>query len=224
MCAASLRISSALFVLLPGIVLAQPPRGFQPPGGPFPGMMPQGSPLILLSQKVVQDDLKLTREQQAKIADLRIKEMRALPPLQPGTTPDKMMEKMKEAAKATEAALAGILNEDQAQRLKQITLQQRGAIALAEPEVAKAVGLSEEQGKKISDAIAASTTSRAALMQRPPTNLAAVRKAMEQIDKKTNDAIAGLLTEEQKKKWEEMKGKPIKGLVTQPMGPFQPPR
>src|SRR5262245_14857350 len=92
-----------VFSVTTGTLVAQPPGGMPPsPMGPPP-------PTMLLSQKAVQDELKLTRDQLRKIGEVRTKEMQTLRP-QPGMTPDKFEEKMEQAVKESEKALANILN------------------------------------------------------------------------------------------------------------------
>jgi Spy/CpxP family protein refolding chaperone len=63
-------------------------------------------------------------------------------------------------------ALAAILTPEQAKRLKQIVYQQQGTTALATPDVAKAIGLSEEQRKQIAD-ISEETTRKTRELFRP---------------------------------------------------------
>jgi len=209
--------------LTASLLQAQPPGGQPPPNGFPPPPMGRPSPLMLLNQKVVLDALKLTRDQQQKIGELRTKEMQAFRP-QPGLPPDKVFEKMQEATRETEKALTRILTAEQNKRLKEITLQQQGAVALVDPELAQEVGLAEEEQKKIRGVQESARKERDALFQKGAANLAAMRKSLEQIDKKTNDAILAVLSSEQKAKWEKMKGKPVKGLMTLPAFPPQPPR
>ena len=84
--------------------------------------------------------------------------------------------------------------------------------------------LTEEQQQKIREAEESAMKERMALFQGRPGNPAVLHKSMEQIDKKTSDKILAVLSSEQKAKWEQMKGKPVKGLMSQPSFPPQPPR
>lgn len=205
-------------ILTASALVAQFPAGPPPlpPDGPPP-------PLVLLGQKVVQQELKLTREQLQKIDALRAKERQAFAPRQ-GFKPAEMADKMKEALKESSKALDDILKPGQAQRFKEVTLQAQGETALAETEVATNVGLSDEQQKKIKAVCEAAGKDRAALFQGKLVNPKDMQKSMEQINKKTVDKILEELTSAQRSKWDEMKGKPLKGLVLTPPFPGPPPR
>jgi len=209
-------VAVGLAVLPMPLLFAQPPGGPPPFGGPPP-------PLMLLGQKVVQQELKLTREQLRKIDELRAKEMQAFRP-RPGAVPADMGDKMKELVKESRKAVSDILKQDQAQRFKEITLQAHGEAALGEPDVATDLGLSEEQQKKVKAVCETATKDRAALFQGKPANPKEMQMSMEQITKKAAAKILDELTSEQRSKWDEMKGKPLKGLVLTPPLPGPPPR
>jgi hypothetical protein len=81
--------------------------------------------------------------------------------------------KMQESEKANQAVLAEILKEDQLKRFKQISLQQRGGQALADPEVARA-GLSLSRKTASSDQEASQSSARCS---RPAAAICELQKA-----------------------------------------------
>ena len=93
-----------------------------------------GGDAMLLSQDSVQTELKLSEEQKQKIADFLDKQREAFSGLQ-DLSREERQEKFAEMRKASQQAIAGLLDEAQLKRLKQISLQQRGAQALGVPTV-----------------------------------------------------------------------------------------
>ena len=121
-------------------------------------------------------------------------------------TPEERQKQREEAQKKVEAILKPV----QVQRLRQIELQTQGARALTVDRVAKALGLSADQVKKIEAALE---------VPRPQDtpgggfDREAFMKARAEADKK---ALA-LLTPAQKTKWDEMLGKKFT-LIIPPRG------
>ena len=114
------RLSVMLFALAV-VELASTDALAQRRGGGFGGGRMAGG-LFLLDQKSVQDELKLSEDQvkQATSAIEKQREsMRGLREL----GEDERRAKFEELAKVNEATLSGILKDDQAKRLKQISLQ-----------------------------------------------------------------------------------------------------
>ena len=132
----------ALWMLaLAVIVAAAPPAMAQRGGGRGPGFGGGrgGNSLGLLTQKSVQDELKLSDEQIKKATEQVEKQRESFAGLR-DLSQEERQAKMQESAKANQALLAEILKEDQLNRFKEISLQQRGGQALADPEVAQALG------------------------------------------------------------------------------------
>lgn len=181
-----------------------------------------GIPLFFLTDKSVQEDLKMT-DQQVKKADAASKKhseavehLRSLP-----DQPARFLKQL-ELSKEAYRAVKDILNADQQKRLRQISLQQVGVRALGRRPIAEELGLSEDRQNEITALIR--DASRAARREREArrwlddseeadkdARWMADRKMMEKIDKKLNAAILAVLTSEQKTKWKEMNGKPFTG-------------
>src|SRR5262249_36099384 len=111
------------------------------------GWMRDGTRLYLLTQKSVQQELKLSEEQVQKVAEVanRLRETFWDPR---NLSPDGMRARVEEL-QAQQEALVKALTPPQAERLRQITWQQQGTGALSDPAVAEALGLSDDQKQRI---------------------------------------------------------------------------
>jgi hypothetical protein len=137
---------------------------------------------------------------------------------------DAVQKKLAELATTAEKAVDDILTKEQRQRLKEISLQLRGGLALNDREVAEALQLTEEQRQKIQgiQLDEAKEMQRVAakemqgLLQVGPNPQAMqnafqrMAKKMEEMTKDTGDKLLALLTTEQKAKWKELTGKQFK--------------
>src|SRR5262245_54256793 len=112
--------------------------------------------LAPLTQKSVQRELNLTKDQLTKLKTLQAKQqesmLRLFTELKPDVLlkePDALAKKCEELAKTAEKAVDEILTVSQRKRLQEISLQQRGGHALTDPGVAQALKLTPEQQRKI---------------------------------------------------------------------------
>jgi hypothetical protein len=104
--------------------------------------------------------------------------------------------------------LAKLLSADQISRLKQIQIQAQGGTALtANPEVAKALNLSEEQRRKLSDLQAEFARRQRELFASgdPQERFAKMRELNRERDAK----MLEVLTEEQRQQFTALKGDPF---------------
>jgi Spy/CpxP family protein refolding chaperone len=173
-----------------------------------------GGPVFLLTQKSVQDELKLSDEQVTKVKQLAEKQRESLQGLR-DLSPEERRTKMQEQVKANEKAVADILNPDQVKRIKQISLQQQGTMALASTEVASALKLTDEQKDKLRSI---QQDMRASFGQRGQGGRPSEedRKKLEEARKAASEKVMNLLTAEQKTKWKEMTGEPFTGEIRRP--------
>lgn len=169
--------------------------------------------MFLLSQKSVQEELKLTEDQVKKVKELSDKQRESFRGLR-DLSQEERQKKMAEAAKANTKALAEILKPEQLKRVKQISLQQRGAGALRDPEVVKTLNLTDEQKDKVKTIQDEARKARGD-GQRGDRS-AEARKKREEARKATNDKLLGVLTAEQKSKLKELTGEPFKGEIRRP--------
>jgi serine/threonine protein kinase len=183
---------------------------------------------MLLAEGSVQDYLRLTRAQREQVQKL---------PDQPGR---KQSEAFREARKlaeeergkqfkamaaASEKAIAAVLTAEQVRRLKQIALQQRSPQVFGEPEVIEALALTPGQQQKIRE-----LADEARPWPGGPPPFRGVpgpdaRRRREPSWKSATEQVLGLLTAEQKARWNELAGEPFKGELPVGFGgPFGPGR
>jgi Spy/CpxP family protein refolding chaperone len=208
-------LTLAIVVLAAAPALAQPPRGG--PGGRG-GFGFGGGPLFLLTQKSVQEELKLSEEQIKKVTQLNEKQRESRGGFR-DLSREEREKKMAEQAKETNKALADILKPEQLKRVKQIGWQQRGIGAIGSPEVAEALKLTSEQKDKIKSILEDASKARRELFTNRGGDREEARKKGEEIRKNTNEKLTGVLTAEQKTKWKEMLGEPFKGEIRRPEFP-----
>jgi len=164
--------------------------------------------LLLLRQKSVQEDLKLTPEVVTKVADFTAKEAAAYGKAL------KLGEKEREKAiegleKANRKFLADNLTAEQRKRLGQITMQVTGLRQLNRPEVAKALDLTAEQQKKFKDMETEARKQFEAIISDP--NRAGKNEKLAKLRQDINTKIEAVLTDQQKAKAREHVGEPFKG-------------
>ncbi len=106
--------------------------------------------------------------------------------------------------------LATILNADQMKRYGQLRLQRQGMTALAEKEVADELTLTADQRTKVQEIMQQQAVEMRSLFQGGGGgDREANRAKMEEMRKATDTKLAALLTDDQKKKWQEMVGAPF---------------
>jgi len=196
-----LAVVGLVLTLAQGVVRAQ---GF------FGGF--RGNPLMLLGQESVQKELKLTDEQVKKADELRQKTREKFQEIFGGDEAERP-KKMQELNEENRKAIAELLSPEQNTRLKQIIYQQRGGTALTDPEVAKALGLSDEQQEKIKTINQETGAAMRELFtpgQAPDDD---TRKKMDELRKSSGEKLLALLSPEQKTKWTALQGEPFKGEI-----------
>jgi hypothetical protein len=186
-------------------VFAQRQRGGRDAGG---GSV--ASPLFLLTQKSVREELKLSAEQIKKVTELSEQRREAARGWR-DLSRDERQKKEREQAKANETALAGILQHDQLKRLKQISLQQRGTRAFSDAEIASVLKLTEDQKNDIKKLQDDAQQEIRSLGQ--GGNRQEARQKGQQIRKDTDAKILAMLTAEQRSQWKQMTGEPFKGQI-----------
>jgi len=191
-------------------------RGAGFAAGPMFGGMGQGKTMLLANPQV-QKELNLTEEQKTKITEVR----RGMMPGRGAgrnATPEERKaeaEKRKTAAADADKKIADILKPEQMKRLNGIFIQTGGAQALKDKAVAKELSITEEQTKKIDAAIKTGDEKRREMFQGGARG-ADTREKMEKLQKDTLAAALEALTADQKKKYDEMKGKEFKLEPMQP--------
>ncbi len=142
----------------------------------------------LLRFEKVRDDVKMTDEQIEKLKSLA-SQLWANP------------------ANAVKT-LGQILKPQQIERLRQIKLQAAGAAALSIPEVANALGLADEQREKLKT-LQGEFRDKTHEAVQGAKNLKQVRAILAEMREKNLQSAVQVLTPQQRKKFEKMKGPKI---------------
>ncbi len=136
----------------------------------------------------------------------------------PQLTPEQQAEIEKQRLERTreeKAKLAEILLPNQLKRLTEIFIQTNGAGALQDEEIAKELGISDTQKAKLAEVRDANAAATGALMREMfqggggGGDRDANRAKMEELRKAGDAKLLAVLSADQQKKFEEMKGKPF---------------
>ncbi len=175
-----------------------------------------GSYAFLLSNASVQKELKLDDQQTDKAKSLadKINEERQskfqdLQGLEGQERFTKMQEINHELNTTTLKEAGEFLKAEQIARLKQISLQQRGAMAFSDPEVAKKLNITDAQKNDIQEIVQASREKMRELRDEFQNDREAAMKKMQEINKETLSQAVAKLNDEQQKTWKEMLGAPF---------------
>lgn len=201
--------------------LAAEDRHARPAGEPprVGGMMggPAAMPMLLLGSPKVRKELGLSEEQEAKLKELAAKYFRDIRQQMGGLGDlgeEQRREKFAQVQKKTRAQghelgkkIDDVLSPRQKARFKQIMLQVRGVTALGDKDVAEALGLTDQQ-KRALKGVGDSAREKLAELhkQRGDLEWHQVREKAQAIQKQSTEKALAALTEEQKEKFEKMKG------------------
>jgi hypothetical protein len=202
---------SQIVLVMSAIVLCSSWSWAQRPGGR--GFGGSGGGTMLLGQESVQQELKLSPEQIKQVDEYLPKQRETFSGLR-DLSQQERRQKLAELAKANQGALGSILDETQQARLKQIALQQRGTQALADPEVAEAVGLDDEQKGRVRELDSEARAEMQKLFQDfRAGDRTELRKKFEAARNAVSERIQALLTPEQQAKWKDLVGEPFQGEI-----------
>lgn len=203
-------------VLAFGLVgLLAAPAMAQRPGGGFGGF--GGGNALLVSNKGVQQELKVTDEQAEKLNALA-KEMEDKQSQQreklEDVPKDQRREKTLEMSQAANAELrkgmTEILKPEQVKRFDQIQLQQSGYMAFATPRVQDELKLTDEQKSKVRDLIMEQGRAmRDAFQGGGQQDRQEAMRKMADMRKQASEKAMAILTDDQKKTWKDMTGEPF---------------
>ncbi|WP_202947401.1 hypothetical protein [Zavarzinella formosa] len=166
----------------------------------------------------VQEELVLSDEQKKKVEDeleerLRdgMKLFQKLEGLGQEEREKELAEYRPKVREKLAAFLKATLKEDQLKRLRQIELQLEGAFALGQPEIRKELQITDEQVMKFMAVVKELQKTVEPLMKeaRSGGNPEEIRPKVMKIRKEHEGKIEALLTDAQKKQWQEMLGKAV---------------
>jgi len=215
---AHLILSLTVLAALAAPVAAQGPgdRGDRRgPGGP--GGADRGPALgMLLTNKGVQEELKLSDEQ-AKKVDAAVREVRQkhredfekLRDASGSDRAERWGELRQKVDEETREELRGVLQPEQVRRLRQIRMQARGADALASPRLQEALDLTSDQKAKIHEINEDGHEEAREIFRSAGEDRAGAMKKLQALHKETLDRAGAVLTDKQKAQWKEMAGEPF---------------
>jgi Spy/CpxP family protein refolding chaperone len=177
--------------------------------GPLPERLAQLF-VALLNHGAVKDELKLTPDQAAVFEKLKEETRTSLAADLSGAKTREEVDRARvvlrarldAAAKDVHQRISAALQPEQLKRLTEISVQMRNLEALADPTIAKELGLTDEQFARLA---AISDEARAKL----PARRAGVdrRTARAQARQEVIDQVSAVLTPDQKAAFEKLKGK-----------------
>jgi hypothetical protein len=206
-------LTAALAALIVAPVLGQLP------GGDVMSLLQNGIDMpLLLSNKGVHKEIKMTSEQSDKVKRLVNEVFDKYKPDMQKARADRdqkqfaklVLDSTVETRQRVNKALPDILDREQIKRVKQIQIQVNGLLSLSKPEIQKQLNLTDaqkEQIKKISDGLTTDLAevfkdvSSAPLRKLPE----ATRKARALRDEATRKAV-DTFNDDQKKTWKDMTG------------------
>jgi Spy/CpxP family protein refolding chaperone len=200
-------------------LLVAPAQAQRPGGGRGFGMGGGGGGVALLTNKSVQQELKVDDAQAAKVNSfaegLMEKQREQFQKLQ-DVPQDERRAKMQELGQAMNAdlrkGLSDVLKADQVKRFEQIQLQQMGVLgAPAMPRVQEALNLTDDQKSKLRSIQEEQREAMGELFQGGGGggDREAARQKMTDLRKKGNDKAMAVLTDSQKSTWKELTGAPF---------------
>lgn len=166
--------------------------------------------LILLRQKSVQQELKLSPEVAKKAIAFTHKQHEAFNAALKSGAEDRK-QKFMELEKQNRQFLADNLTPAQRKRLFEITLQVTGLHELNRPEVAKALNLTEEQQQKFKELQKEHRKQLEEIIH--PKGREGRNEKLTKLREDTRTKIRAILTDEQKQKVRELVGEPFKGEI-----------
>jgi serine/threonine protein kinase len=167
---------------------------------------------LLLRERAVQEALRLSPEQAKQVQGLAGAPFRPFAPSFQTfwqLRPQERRRRFEEMTQAAEKTLATILTPEQATRLKQIALQQRGVQGWNDAEVAQALELTAAQKQNVRT-IQAEARKK---MPWPPGLGGPSAAKWAKWQRATNDRLLSVLTPKQKTHWDEMIGEPFHGKI-----------
>jgi len=177
--------------------------------------------IMMLRQKSVQEELKLTSDQVKAIHDFsngQWKKAKLLADASAAEQDAKFDELSKENSKFVHDTLTGA----QHRRLKEITLQTAGLMWILTPDIAGELKLTDDQKKQLEERQHdARREIEDLLYNTKPEDQA---KRYQEYRDEVRGKLGKVLTDEQRARWKEMKGEPFKGEFNYGADKPAPPR
>jgi Spy/CpxP family protein refolding chaperone len=200
----------AVVAMAAQLAMAQNEEGKRGRGGRGGG--PGGPPSMagLARIEKVQEELKLTDEQKKKIDKINAESRKEMREASSGDKPDP--EKMRKIRDGATDKLKDVLDADQQKRLMGILIQLMGAGSVMDPAVGKEIGLTDEQKEKLHEAMGPPP-------ERREGREGGGRAAFQERRAKMEKEVKAVLTAEQQKKLESLKGEKVEIDMSELRGP-----
>lgn len=194
------------------------------PGGGFSGGRRGIDKLTLVAARPIQEELKLGEDElfliNKLVEDHRSEsralfagiDFRSLSEEDRRSKFEEVAKKRAELVKESEKGLAEFLTETQAKRLDEIAVQLQGMHALTDDDVAKKLKLTSDQRKKVENALEAADEDRRKVFEELRASgggFEGMREKMEEARRKSDAKVLTVLSADQQKQFDEMKGKPF---------------
>ena len=166
--------------------------------------------LLLLRQKSVQEELKLSPEQVQKVRDFTHKQHEAFREAAKAGD-DERKQKFEALGKQNRQFLNETLSTEQRKRLLQVTLQVTGLHELNRPEIARALNLTEEQQQKFKELHQEHRKQLVEIIQ--PKEREGRNEKLAKLREDTRTKVHAILTDDQKTKVRELVGEPFRGAI-----------
>jgi Spy/CpxP family protein refolding chaperone len=204
-----LALAVGLTALLSTPAWAQGRGGF---GGPGAG----GA--MLLVNKGVQEELKVTEDQASKLETLSQATRDKMREAMQDVPQEERFQKMAEIGPKIQAdvdkGLAEILKPEQVKRFHQIQIQAASYNAFSQPKVAEKLKLTDSQKAKIKEISDYARAARGEIFQSAQDDREGAMKKMQELNKTTFEKVTVLLTPEQKTEWKDLIGAPYEVKFT----------
>jgi hypothetical protein len=187
---------------------------------PDPGHILQGmlGTRFMIFREKVQDELKLSGEQREELDPRRNATMQELQQtmekaqsLEPPERDKAVGEFRQKADQSLEQFLKEALKDAQRKRLRQLMLQQEGLFSLGQAEVAKELGITDDQRQQFMTAVQGLQQKIEPLIKQAQAggNPEDIRPKVMKARQEQEVKIETALTDAQRKQWKEMLGKPF---------------
>lgn len=167
----------------------------------------------LLSNKSVQQELKLEGEQAEKVSkivsEIGAKTREKLQDIPQEERREKSAGIQRAANEEIKAAVKGDLKAEQITRLEQIIRQNQGLQAFADPTIAEKLSLTGDQKAKIREIGQEITEKSRELFQSAGEDRQAAMGKFQALRKEALEKVVASLTDDQKKGWKELTGEPF---------------
>jgi len=178
------------------------------------------SGFMLLRQKSVQEELKLSEDQIKNVEAAQAKMSQSFLELR-DLDQEERAKRLAKASVEGEKTITEILKPEQIKRFQEISLQQEGVYQSVEAKdgvVAAALKLTDDQKEKIKTIGEEMGTEMSEAFKAAGGDRSKMAAKVQDLRKSGDEKVMNLLTEEQKTKWKKLIGEPFKGDLTLPQG------